>query len=222
MNDDLVLLTVRGKLVPDTLAAGCKLHNETAGSPPGIAAARALGDLSHKVYTPLQGFPGASDGELLFLDFWRTPEGIGRFFSDPQVQAMASQLFSAREGAMWMPARGAFGFQLPAPGGKGELFLGVIRGSVGSPDNAIASFRETLSPRLGDARRRGQLSHQLLLRLPAPGDPSGPELIGLDFWCDGRGMAEHYQEIGAVYAVFSGKPQTSVWEPARGGAWSEW
>src|SRR5215472_14250666 len=103
MNDDLVLLTVRGKLVPGTLEAGCKLHNETAGSPPGIAAARALGDLSHKVYTPLQGFPGAASGELLFLDVWRTPEGIGRFFSDPQVQAMASHLFSVREGLMWMP-----------------------------------------------------------------------------------------------------------------------
>jgi hypothetical protein len=221
-NEQLVLLTVRGKLTPQTLEAGCKLHNETAGSAAGIAAARALGDLSHKVYTPIAGVPGTQDGEVLFLDYWTSAEGIGRFFSDPQVHGMASRLFSDREGVTWMGARGAFSFHLPAPANKNDRILGVVRGSVESPDAAIAIFRETLMPRLSDARRRGQLSHALFVRLPAPGETSAPELIGLDEWCDGQGMREHYKEIGAVYQAFKGKPQTSVWESARGGVWSEW
>jgi hypothetical protein len=218
----LVLLTVRGKLTPATAEAGRKLHNETAGSPPGIAAARALGDLSHKVYTPLKGIPGAEDGEVLFLDYWTNAEGIGKFFGDPQVQGTASKLFSTREGVMWMPAHNAFSFQLPAPMDRKDRFLGVVRGTVGSPDAAINAFRDTLAPKLADARRRGQLSHELFVRIPMPGDASKPEIIGLDLWCDGQGMSEHYKEIGGIYQVFSDKPQTSVWEPAQGGVWSEW
>jgi hypothetical protein len=50
-----VLLTVRGQVVPPTQAAVRELHNHQAGSDEGIAAARALGDLSHKVYTPVAG-----------------------------------------------------------------------------------------------------------------------------------------------------------------------
>ena len=217
-----VLLTVRGRLTSTTVEAGCRLHNETAGSSAGIAAARALGDLSHQVYTPLKGLPGAEDGEVLFLDFWLAAEGIGKFFSDQQVQNMAARLFAARDGVMWMSARGAFGFHLPAPMDRNERFLGVIRGAVGSTDAAIKSFRDTLSPRLADARRRGLMSHGLFVRIPVPGEVTAPEVIGLDLWYDGQGMVEHYKEIQPVYAAFSGKPQTSVWEPARGGVWSEW
>jgi RNA polymerase sigma-70 factor (ECF subfamily) len=68
-NESLVFLTVRGKLVPKTLEAACTVHNQTAGSPDGIAAARALGDLSQKVYAPVVGL-GAGPDELLFFD-WR-------------------------------------------------------------------------------------------------------------------------------------------------------
>jgi hypothetical protein len=126
-NDSLVFLTVRGTLVPRGLEAACKVHNETAGSPDGIAAARALGDLSHKVYAPVPGIPGASQGELLFFDWWKTAEGIGTFFSDPRVHGMASQLFSQREGTVWMPARGAFGFDLPAPASRPDRYVGMVR-----------------------------------------------------------------------------------------------
>src|SRR5579859_2516761 len=96
-NDSLVFLTVRGTLVPSTLEAACKLHNETARSAAAITAARAAGDLSHKVYAPVPGL-GAKDGELLFVDWWRSAEGLGAFFSDGRVQAQAGELFSAREG----------------------------------------------------------------------------------------------------------------------------
>jgi hypothetical protein len=62
-----VLLTVRGTVIPPDRDAVRQLHNQTAGSGEGVAAARALGDLSHKVYTPVAGVPGASENELMFM-----------------------------------------------------------------------------------------------------------------------------------------------------------
>jgi hypothetical protein len=221
-NDSLVLLTVRGTLVPQGAEAACKAHNDTAGSPDGIAAARALGDLSHKVYAPVPGL-GAEDGELLFLDWWKTAEGIGTFFSDPRVHGMASVLFTQREGVTWMPARDAFGFELPPPMAKAGRFLGIVRGPVPSPEHAIGVFRASLAPKLSDARRRGQLSHHLFVKIPLPGASAAPELLGIDHWCDAAGMKEHYESLGGGYEkAFTGKPQTSVWQQATGGVWSEW
>jgi hypothetical protein len=221
-NDSLVFLTVRGTLVPKTLEAACSVHNETAGSPDGIAAARSLGDLSHKVYAPVTGAPGAKEGELLFFDWWKTAEGIGTFFADPRVHGMASKLFSQREGTVWMPARGAFGFDLPAPAHRTERYVGMVRGSVASPDQAIGVFRDVLGGKLSDARRRGQLSHQLFVKVPMPGAAPGHEVLGVDLWSDAEGMQQHYAELTGYERAFSAAPQTSVWQQAPGGTWSEW
>jgi hypothetical protein len=221
-NDSLVFLTVRGTLVPATLEAACKVHNETAGSPDGIAAARALGDLSHKVYAPVAGIPGAKEGELLFFDWWKTAEGIGTFFSDPRVHGMASKLFSQREGVVWMPAHGAFGFDLPAPASRPDRTVGIVRGPVASPEQATQVFRSVLAEKIADARRRGQLSHQLFVKLPMPGDAAGPEVLGVDLWCDAEGMRKHYGELKGYEKAFAGAPQTSVWMQASAGVWSEW
>lgn len=220
-NDSLVFLTVRGTLVPKSADAACRLHNETAGSPDGIAAARALGDLSHKVYWPVPGL-GAKEGELLFLDWWKSAEGVGTFFSDPRVHGMASKLFTERDGVVWMPARGAFGFDLPAPAARGERYLGVVRGPIDSPENAIGVFRKVLEPKLSDARRRGQLSHQLFVKVPMPGAPAQLELLGVDLWCDPSGMREHYADIAGYEKAFTGPRDASVWQQAAGGTWSEW
>src|SRR5215813_379971 len=90
-----VILTVRGTLVPSTLEAARVVHNETAGSASGIAAARALGDLSHNVYAPSTNSPGSSarPGELLFVDVWDEPEGVMRFFDNPHVEEQGRKLF---------------------------------------------------------------------------------------------------------------------------------
>ena len=59
------------------------LHNDTAGSQAGIAAARALGDLSHKVYAPVvMPQSGAKEGEVLFMDWWQDPKGLMDFFAN--------------------------------------------------------------------------------------------------------------------------------------------
>jgi hypothetical protein len=220
-NESLVFLTVRGTLVPRTLEAACNVHNETAGSAAGIAAARALGDLSHKVYAPVPN-AGAKDGELLFFDWWKTAEGIGTFFSDTHVQGMASKLFSERDGVVWMPARGAFGFDLPAPASRNERYVGLVRGSVASPEQAIGVFREVLGAKLTEARKRGQLSHQLFVKIPMPGAPPGVEVLGVDLWHDAAGMQQHYGELKGYEKAFTAAPTTSVWQQASGGVWSEW
>jgi hypothetical protein len=220
-NESLAFLTVRGTLVPKTPETACRLHNETAGSPDGIAAARALGDLSHKVFWPVPGL-GAKEGELLFLDWWKSAEGIGTFFSDPRVHGMASKLFTERDGVVWMPARGAFGFDLPPPASRGERYLGMVRGPVDSPEKAIDVFRKVLEPKLSDARRRGQISHQLFVKAPTPGAPGAMEILGVDLWCDAAGMREHYADIGGYEKAFAGPRDASVWQQAAGGVWSEW
>ena len=222
-NDSLVFLTVRGTLVPKTLEEGRRLHNETAGTPEGIAAARGLGDLSHKVYAPVPGTPGTKDGELLFFDWWKTAEGIGTFFSDAHVQQMASKLFSQREGTVWTPARGAFGFELPAPASRSERYVGMVRGSVASPEKAVDVFRSVLAGKLSEARKRGQLSHALFVKMPTPGPAAGnaSEVLGIDLWADAEGMMQHYGELKGFEQAFSEAPRSSVWTQASG-LWNEW
>jgi hypothetical protein len=87
-----------------------------------------------------------------------------------------------------MPARGAFSFRLPAPRAKGERYLGVVRGPLKSPDTAIDAFRGALAHRLGEARKQGQLAHEIFIKIPMPGDTGPAELIGIDEWCDAEGM----------------------------------
>src|SRR5262245_48292879 len=113
---DLVFLTVRGKTTADSVDSARIIHNEPAASPDGIAAARSLGDLSHKVYVPVTGAQSsAQTGELLFHDNWESIDGIMKFFSNPEVQSKGARLFSTRDATAWMPARGALAFDLPAP-----------------------------------------------------------------------------------------------------------
>lgn len=212
-----VLLTVRGALNPKSLEAARTLHNETAGSQQGIAAARALGDLSHKVYAPVVKAGGTEEGELLFIDYWTNPQGIGQFFSNAHVQEQGNKLFAKRDPVVWMPAKGAFSFNLPAAQGRNDRWLGVVRGVVRSPEAAIETFRAVLASKLPDARRRGQLSHEIFFRI----DGKEPEMIGLDVWCDAEGMQEHYRDLKGYEGAFAAKPTTSVWEQASGG-WSEW
>ena len=123
---------------------------------------------------------------------------------------------------MWTPARSAFGFELPPPAHRPERWVGVVRGPVASPERAIEVFRGVLADKLSLARQRGQLSHQLLVKIPAPGDSSGPEVLGVDLWFDAAGMKAHYDSLSGYEKAFAAKPQTSVWQEGTGGVWSEW
>ncbi len=97
------LLTVRGTTVQSGVDATREVHNSTAGAPQSAAGARSLGDLSHNVYAPA----GAElDGQLLFIDYWNSLSGLNTFFSNPQVEAVAGQLFSHRDGIVWSRLEG--------------------------------------------------------------------------------------------------------------------
>ncbi|MFO0749676.1 MAG: hypothetical protein U1F43_29000 [Myxococcota bacterium] len=224
--DTHVLLTVRGTLAPQSLEAARALHNDTAGSPAGIAAAREHGDLSHKVYAPCARWSRAGDqaGQLLFIDAWVEPEGIGRFFGNAHVRQQAAGMFSERDATVWMPARGAFAWTLQAPRGRDERYVGMIRAPIAAPEQAIATFAAVDRAIQRDARRRGLIAHELYIKLPMPGASGPMEILGLDLWHDFDGMSEQYADrskMEALGAAFAGAPQASVWEQATGN-WSEW
>jgi hypothetical protein len=211
-----VQLTVRGTYIPETIEGARVLHNDTAGSPQGVAAARALGDLSHKVYT--QG------KELLFLDVWCDAQSIGQFFGNSNVQEQAARLFSQRDAAVWMKATGSYSYALPAGRGKEAKHVGMIRGPIASPERAIEIFNKVDEKAVRDARRRGLLSHELFIKIPLPGDNAGLELLGIDVWTEREGMMEHYSDathMTGLDGAFAGKPDATVWDQAPG-AWSEW
>ncbi len=214
-----VTLTVRGVAIR-TGDAMRVVHNETAGSPQGIAAARSLGDLSHKVYSAKGG--DAKPNELLFLDVWIEAAGIQKFFSHPDVAAQGAQLFEAKDATVWMPARGAYTYSLPATRDKTDRFVGLVRGPIASPEKAIDIFRTVDARGVADARKRGLLSHELFIKLGPPGE--APELLGIDVWCDEAGMNAHYADathMQALSGAFAGKPSASIWQQAAGN-WSEW
>lgn len=220
-----VLLTVRGNYLSNDLESCRVVHNDTAGSVPGIAAARALGDLSHKVYAPLPSpLSSAKTGEVLFLDWWQDPKGLMDFFANEEVQMQGTKLFKSRDASVWMPAKGSFSYTLPAAAGKNERYVGMIRGKIASPDAAIEIFRAADQKAQRAARARGLLSHEVFIKMNPPGDSSPLELLGMDVWCDAKGMGEHYSdpaEMAALAGAFSGKADPTTWVQAPG-QWSEW
>jgi hypothetical protein len=214
------LLTVRGKVTTPSVAEARELHNSTAGAPEGVAAARALGDLSHNVYASA----GQADGELLFIDYWNSLAGLGQFFSDPQVQAGAAQLFAERDGVVWSQTTGFGDFHLALPCGRAPAAVGLLRAEVTSFEAAAPAFNAYTSATINRARRYGQVAHSTWTRLANPGESVAPEVLGVDVWSDTDQMNSYY-ELGLGFEhlgpVFTGQPQTSVWRAATG-EWTEW
>jgi hypothetical protein len=214
------LLTVQGRVTAPAATDVRELHNATAGSPEGVAAARALGDLSHNVYTRVD----EPADELLFLDHWNSPTGMGQFFADPQVQAGAAKLWAEREGVLWAATSGFGNFHLAIPSGRSVAGVGLLRVGVTSLEAAAAAFTAYASATINTSRRHGIVSHTTWSRIPDPGEEPAPEIIGVDLWMDIDQMREYY-DLGLGYEqlgkVFAGRPETSVWQSAPG-EWVEW
>lgn len=212
------LLTIRGTQGPATIDAARGIHNETAGAPQSVAAARSLGDLSHMVYVPFAG-----KSEILFMDVWNRAQGIQDFFANPIVQEQGGRMFSSREATVWKPAEGFHRFALPSPSSKSDRYVGLIRGTAKS----LAKARECLDAMsiesLGEARKLGLVSHDVYVRVTPPGAAESLEILGVDTWNDGDGMAKFYQGAGEgmLADIFTGAPDPSMWKhPA--GTWVEW
>ena len=82
-----MLVTVRGKLAAATPEERLKAHNAVADG--SRAVAEGAGDYAHLGYLHLQ-----AGGEFLAIDLWNNPEGMQKFFSDPNVQAAFASLFA--------------------------------------------------------------------------------------------------------------------------------
>ena len=215
------LLTVRGKTIAATLEDARTLHNATAGAPQSAAGARSLGDLSHNVYAPIGK---ELDGQLLFIDLWNSMSGLGTFFSNPQVQAAAAQLFATRNGIVWSQLEGFGASHLSLPAGRSIGAVGLLQAKVASVEQAADAFVAYAATTINAARTYGMVSHSLWVRVPNPGEAPVAELIGVDLWMDADRMNEYYElSLGFDHLgpVFAGAPDTSVWRSAPGD-WVEW
>jgi hypothetical protein len=217
------LFTVHGPLAADTLEGGRVAHNIAAGSAEGVATARSFGDLSHAVYVPVEA-PKSGAGNLFIVDYWNSPEGLGRFFADPEVQKGGTMLFRDREAVIWQSTPGLPRVHLPAPYGRNDRFVGIVRGTVGSRASAEKIVAEAVRKRINPARAKGLISREWFFRWTPPGEAPSLEAIGLDLWFDGEGMKEIYAdpaELTGLAGLFTGPPMTATFKKPTG-HWVEW
>ncbi len=222
-NRTVYLLSIFGKLKSKTIDAARSIHNEAAGAPPNVAAARSLGDLSHMVYVPIDR-PGPEAGDFLIMDLWNSLEGLNKFFADEHVQAGGDLIFSQREPVVWQPAEGFVSYHLPSPHDKPDRFVGVVRGRVRSRAEAQAVHNALAGGAVNQARAAGNLSHEAYFRVAPPGAPEGLEFCAVDVWMDGKGMQAYYDNkefAKGLMQMFAAEPSATIWvHPA--GAWVEW
>ncbi|HVO41575.1 MAG TPA: hypothetical protein VMT34_03075 [Aggregatilineales bacterium] len=217
------LLSIRGVLAPSTVEAARKIHNETAGAPANVAAARSLGDLSHMVYVPID-HASPKAGEFLILDQWNNLDGLNQFFANKQVQEQAGQIFSQRDPVVWAPAADFTSYHFPAPHGRNDRIVGVVRGMVRSQADAQTVHNAVAGSSASKARMNGNMSHEAYFRMATPGTPEALEFLAVDVWYDAEGMNRHYADpefMGALMGLFATPPSATIWvHPA--GEWVEW
>ncbi len=218
------LLTVMGKVKPCSVADTCTLHNQTAGDPGGVAAAKSLGDMSHMTFMPLTAATNFT-GDLLFMDIWNNVEGLNQFFSDPQVQGGADIMFASRDAVLWGRLDNFLHFQFPAPTGHNTRIIGLVRGFVKSLDEAEGIHNDAISKMVNRSRTAGIISHEFYVRMAAPGSPEALEVLGVDVWMNADSMMKHYMspefQQSGLYKIFASKPASSTWVHPDGG-WVEW
>ena len=214
------LFTVRGKPAATSLEGIRSAHNQVAGSDEGVAMARSFGDLSHAVYVPVDHTTGAPK-EMLFIDYWNSPEGLMQFFSNPQVQQGGKLVFDERDYVLWANTPGLPRVSLPAPVGRNERFVGLVQGPIASREAAEKLLTEATRKALNGNRAKGLMSREWFFRADRP---DAMEAIGLDVWFDADGMQAVYadpQEMAPLASLFTARPATSVWVRPEG-QWVEW
>ena len=219
----LFLLTIRGTLAPATLEAARSVHNQTAGAPANVAVTQSLGDISHMVYVPpLKAEKGA--GEFLIMDIWNSMDGLNQFFANPQVQHQAGEIFTSRDPVVWIAAEGFVNYHIPAPFGKNERLVAVVRGKVESIEKARAIHNAGVSKMINLAHKAGDLTHEAYFRLAAPGSPEALEFFAVDVWMSHEGMHDFYDQpefMQTLDGMFAAEPDFSVWTHPTGD-WVEW
>ena len=219
----MYLLAIRGTLRAPALEDSRALHNQTAGNPEAVAAAKALGDLSHMVYVPVARSTSGPN-EFLILDVWNSLEGLNKFFSNHQVQEQAGRIFTTREPLVWTPAEGLTTYHLPVPYGKNERVVALARGTVESHDGAKAPHNKIVGGGLNTARKAGSISHEAYFRLNPQSENESKEILAVDLWMDAQGMnqflADPEVRLG-FQGLFTSPPSISAWIHPPGD-WVEW
>lgn len=218
------LLTVMGKVKTDSVQATCQLHNQTAGNPDGVIAAKSLGDMSHLAFMPLDTTTSFS-GDLLFLDIWNNLEGLNQFFSDDQVKAGGEMMFASRTAIVWAKLENFTNFHFPSPFGKNDRIVGLIQGKVKSISEAEGIHNQAMASQVKAARAHGLISHEFHVRKAAPGSEESMEVLGIDVWMDADDMMKYYKssefQNSGLYQIFATKPVSSLWINPQGD-WIEW
>ena len=155
------LLTIMGKVKPTSVDTAREMHNQTAGNPGGVAAAKSLGDMSHMAFMPLDAATNFK-GDILFMDIWNDVDGLRKFFSDPQVKAGGDMMFVSKEAVVWNKIESFLNFQFTAPSGNNDKIVGIIRGSVKSIAEAEAIHNPAIALNVQNPAARG------LRALPGP------------------------------------------------------
>ena len=216
------LLSIQGTLAAKSLEEARAAHNQTAGVPANVAAARQLSDLSHMVYVPFG--PGGRPGDFLILDHWNNLDGLNTFFADPHVQEGGGLIFASRDPVVWAPSAEMVSYNFPAPYGRNDRIVATVRGRVNSVADAIQRHNGVVGKLVNKARIAGNMTHAAYFRVAPPGDPAGLEFFAVDTWFDPAGMARHYQDpevVSGIGGMFAGQPAIGVWaHPA--GEWVEW
>ncbi len=219
----IYLLAIPGTLAPATLEEARTIHNETAGAPQNVAAARSLGDLSHMVYVPMER-PQSGAGEFLILDLWNNLDGLGQFFANPQVQEQGGRIFSKRDPVVWASAPGFHSYHLPVPHGVNDRIVAIVRGMVSSHAEAQTIHNSFVASQINSARKAGDISHEAYFRMAPPDAPEALEFFAVDVWTDAQSMGEYYAQPGfmqGLQGLFTAEPMTSVWVHPEGD-WVEW
>ncbi len=155
---------------------------------------------------------------------WNSLDGLNQFFANEHVQAQAAQIFTDRDPVVWLPAPGFLNYHLPAPHGRNDRTVAMVRGRLPSLEQGLAVHNGIVTQSVNDARKAGDLSHDAYLRLAAPGTPEALEFCAIDVWSDPAGMGQFYSNPAfpaALGQLFAGQPTQSAWRhPA--GEWVEW
>ncbi len=219
------LLTVMGKVKPTSIEATCELHNQTAGNPEGVAAAKSLGDMSHMTFMPVNAAK-SFNGDLLFMDVWNSLDGLNTFFSDPQVQGGANMMFASREAIVWSQLENFLNFNFPTPSNRNnDKIVGLVRGTVKSLEEAEAIHNAAMEENVKVTRAAGIVSHAFYVRMAAPGSAEALEVLGVDVWMSEEGMMKYYMspefQNSGLYKMYASKPTSSIWVHPKG-EWVEW
>jgi quinol monooxygenase YgiN len=220
---EIYLLTIPGTLAPATLDEAREMHNSTAGAPENIAAARSLGDVSHTVFASVTP-PASGAGDILFIDYWTSIEGLNAFFANPTVQEQGDAMFASRTPTVWSPAQGFLTYNLPAPKALPDRFVVMVQGALPDREGAKMVHNQIVKGGIAPSRAAGDLSHEVFFKLAAPGEPESLDFLAIDVWTSLEGFTQFFAqpEIQEAFGgLFAAPPTVTVWtNPA--GEWAEW